>query len=260
MPDDTMSTETAQPKATPPAPVTATTQTTAQAKPGHGKGHKRGPEIRIPQQAFKSRVEREAAAIVKKRLGISLEEAEQIVKAGGVPAQTTSTPAGVTAVANTTANDAIAKMQAENEKLRRQVATANKTAQDWQNKHKKDTSRLRDRQIETELKSEALRAGVVDPDYAVTLFARAAAKGEASDPAVFFGTLKTSHGHLFNGATAPAPVTVSPTTAPPESLQPGENKPSPTPAGTPATVANVEAMSPQDFNRHLRSYGYQPGM
>jgi flagellar motor switch/type III secretory pathway protein FliN len=253
-----------EPSTTPNPPVI--TSATADAKPNgnqaksNGKQNgKRGPEIRIPQAAFKQRLQREAAAEVKRRLGITIEEAEAIVKKTDSP-QATST--GV-------ANDVLVKLQQDKVKLQAEVDKQKRTVADLEAKHKKDVTRLRDKQTEAELKFMAKGAGVTDVDYAIHLFARAAAAGQTTDPTAFFGGLKGTHSYLFLAsvpsspvvAEAP-PVAVPAVTAPLESSQPGETKPTPvTPTSATSKDASVENLSGQDFNRHMRSkYGYVPGM
>lgn len=259
MSDQTMtSTETlpVDPPAVTPTPApAAVAPVSAQGKP-QGKKNGGGKQIRIPQNAFKARIDREAAAIVRRRLGISLEDAEKLVKQGGGKVEA-ATPAAVPAAVAATVSNTESAHSAELARLRKQLEQTKKIAFDWQNKHRKDTTRLKDKQIEAELSAAAARAGVVDTDYAVHLFAKAAASGKATDPGEFFTALKGTHVHLFS---APKPVEVTPTTAPPESMQPGEAKPVPVAAGTPAKATNAEDMNPLEFNRHLRSYGFSPGM
>jgi hypothetical protein len=207
--------------------------------------------IQIPQVAFKARVDREAIAIIKRKFGMTLEEAEKII-AGGSGGQTSGNPQQV-------ADLAAKKYAAEIDRLKKQNDISKKQALEWERKHKKDTTRLRDRQVETELRLLAVRANVVDPEYAVHLFARAAAKGDVVDPAVFFKGLQATHAFLFSAPTAPAVVDVRAVTAPLESQQPGEDRPSPTQAGSLGATVNVEDMDPQQFSKHLRSYGFVPG-
>lgn len=236
----------------------AVTPAKQQGKPNGTPAKVRGPEVRIPQAAFKARLQREAAAEVRRRLGISLDEAEAIVKKTGSVA---ATPAGV-------ATDVVAKLQAEKAKLEAEVIKTKKATADLEAKHKKDVQRLKDKQTESELKFIAKGYGIVDVDYAIHLFARAAAAGQATDPQAYFGSLKNSHVFLFQApAAAPVvekpaePVVVTPTTAPPESTQPGEVKP-PVAVATPGgTGQDVDKLDGPGFNRHMRSkYGYVPGM
>lgn len=228
-------------------------------------GKRKPQEVRIPLSGFKARLDREAANIIKKRLGCTLDEAEAIVKAkqpgaAAVPAAGAA-PAAV-------ANEGLVALQAQLTRVQRQATDALKKAGEWEAKHKKDTARLRDRAIENELKALAAVAGATDADYAIHLFARAAASGQATDPATYFGVLKTSHPHLFGTvqAAAPAPkpaepVKVPASTAPPASNAAGEATPTPNPAGGAKPAEGVEGMSQQDFSRRTRAtYGFTPSM
>lgn len=243
------------PATNPPTPAAPPSQA---AKP-NGQGAKRGPEVRIPQAAFKARIEREAAAIVRKRLGISLEDAEKVVKAGG------QAPAANGAnAAQATADQAVAKLQGENEKLRRDAETSKRRAEEWERKHRKDTQRLKDRQIESELRFLAAQTGIVDTEYAVHLFSRASASDKAQEPQPFFASLKTTHAYLFTTPTAPPPKAVTPvvmaTTAPPESGQPGESTPRPAAAGAPKAPTDVTDLPNSQFAERTRAvYGYTAG-
>lgn len=252
---------TATPAASPPVETTETApaQPTRQAaKPAQRKpGQRRPQDIRIPTDAFKARINREANALLKKNLGMSLDEAKALVQGR----QTNAATGNHVITENVHPSDATARYEAQIAKAKRDAAVSAKAAKSWQDKHAKDTRRLRDRAIETELRFEAARAGIVDTDYAIHLFAREAAKNEAAVPTKFFGGLKSTHPHLFT-ATAPSevPVEVPVTTAPPESLQPGEARPLPSATGTPPALPNAENMDQQQFSSHLRSYGFHPGM
>lgn len=239
-------------------PVVVPTPAKQQGKP-NGNGKPRGPEVRIPQAAFKARLQREAAAEVRRRLGISIDEAEAIVKKTASPA---GTPAGV-------ATDVVAKLQAEKAKLEAEITKSKKATADLEAKHKKDVQRLKDKQTEAELKFMAKGHGIVDVDYAIHLFARAAASGQATDPQAYFGSLKNSHVFLFQAPVATTvvetkvepPAIITPVTTPPESTQPGEVKPPVAAATTGGAGPDVDKLDGPGFNRHMRSkYGYVPGM
>jgi hypothetical protein len=231
------------------------------AKPnGKPNGKPRGPEIRIPQAAFKARVQREAAVEVKRRLGITIEEAEALVRAKGEGAAP-----GASGVA--VANEVVDKLTREKNAAEARAKKSETDRLALEAKHKKDVQRLKDKNIEAELRFTAKSAGITDPDYATHLFARAAASGQSTDPDAFFTSLKTSHPFLFVASTAPAAIPPKPTevpagTAPPESAQPGEAKPTPAPAGSSTAAENpVDQMNPTEFGKHMRQkYGYTSGM
>lgn len=252
---ETQTDDSETPPATDPAANGTPPASAAPPKPAAKQPQKRGPEVRIPQAAFKKRIEREAAAEIKRRLGVSIEEAEAMIRKGGGAAPG-ATSQGV-------ADEVVRKLQAENLKLKNDAEKRRQEAAIAEKKRQREIARLRDRQIETELRYMAKSAGIVDADYACTLFARAAAKDTNIEPEKFFAGLRQSHAYLFTAApAAPAPEpTVPAATAPPESKQPGETtppKPTPGESATAPTV-DVDKMSPSEFARHTRSYGYAPG-
>ncbi len=203
-------------------------------------------ELRIPQSAFKERVDREAANLIKNKLGISLEEATAIVKAH---------------------QDGDADKAANELALKSELDAAKKAKEDAdlklveaEKKHKKDLQKQKDKMLESEIKLLATTAGAKDTDIAMHLFAKAAAAGQTTDPKEFFETLKTEKPFLFGDGTAPPVKTVNPTTAPLESKAPGEVTPSPTPPATTQPEKMADDLSPQDFNKRLKSrYGYNSG-
>ena len=212
---------------------------------------RKGRQMTMPENSFQARLNREAAALVRTRLGVPIEEAERIVKEGGASSSRS---------AQATADESLMR---ENAKLKREVDQRKREVEFTKKKASKDVQRLKDRQIDAELRFAAMAAGITDPDYAVELFARAARDGKEKDPAKFFGSLKTSRPYLFEKTATPpeaAPAEVPATTAPAESAQPGEVKPTPAPAGTPTGGVKVEEMSPQEFTQYTRSqYGFSPG-
>jgi hypothetical protein len=221
--------------------------------------HKKG-VIEIPQAAFKARVQREAAALIKSQTGKTMEEAIAIVKAGGgvVPAG-----GGQSAAANTAAQ-AMSQLQADNAKLRKANERLTRESEQSKKHFEKKLRNERDARVEAELMAEARIAGITDPDYAVTLFARAVGKDATLQPSAFFAGLKKTKPALFEveathaAAAAPATATV-PDTAPPESTAAGEVRPQPTGAGGPPKEPNAEEMSPAEFSAHQRRYGFVPG-
>ena len=90
---------------------------TVQKPKKHGQQQQQGKRkgiIEIPEAAFKARVQREAAAEIRRRTGVTIEEAERLIKAGG----TVAAGGGKTAATNT-ADAAVIQLRAENEKLRK---------------------------------------------------------------------------------------------------------------------------------------------
>lgn len=226
-----------------------------QKAPMHSKGRKG--IIEIPEAAFKARVQREAAAEVRRQTGVTIEEAVRLIKAGG-----TQVTGGGQAAITGTANAALEQLRSENARLRKSQERMTRESAQTVKKLEKRVRSANDSRIEAELRAEARIAGITDPEYAVSLFARAAGADAAVTPESFFAGLKTTHPVLFASATpaAPAPrVTVAPTTAPAESPAAGEVRPTPTPAGAPPSEINAEEMSSQEFAAHQRRYGYVPG-
>ena len=256
-----------------PAPVAGTTPAPAAAPPAatakpnkprqqqQQQPVKKKGVIEIPQAAFKARVQREAAAQIKAQTGMSFEDAIAFIKSKGI-----SAPAGggQSAAANTAAQ-ALTQMRTENEKLRKQNERLTREGEQKVKHLEKKLRNERDARVEAELTAEARIAGITDPDYAVTLFARAVGKDATLQPAAFFAGLKKTKPALFEVEAAP-PVVVektatatAPDTAPPESSAAGEVRPAPTAAGTLGKEPNAEEMSPQEFSAHQRRYGFVPG-
>jgi len=244
---------------TPPAAPPAQAAAPKPKKQGQQQQGKRKGIIEIPEAAFKARVQREAAAEIRRRTGVTIEEAERLIKAGG----TVAAGGGKTAATNT-ADAAVAQLRAENEKLRKSNEKLTREGGQAVKKLEKRLRNANDARVEAELRAEARIAGITDPDYAVTLFARAVGKDATLQPETFFGKLKETHPVLFATAAVPAApppkIVVAPTTTPPESTATGEVKPKPATAGEPTVDRNAEEDSPQEFAARQRSYGYVPGM
>ena len=216
--------------------------------------------IEIPQAAFKARVQREAAALIRQQTGKTMEEAFAIVKAGGGVVQAGG---GQSAAANT-ATAALSQLQADNAKLRKANERLTREGEQKQKHWDKKIRQERDARVEAELLAEARIAGITDPDYAVTLFARAVTKDASLQPKDFFTGLKKTRPVLFEAETIaalPAAETITVAdTAPPESTAAGEVRPKPTDAtGGGSKESNAEDMSPQEFAAHQRRYGFVPG-
>jgi hypothetical protein len=123
----------------------------------------------------------------------------------------------------------------------------------------------REKVVEAQLKAVAATAGIEDQDYALMLYARAAAaavgnkdeKGEPAplsppEPATFFAELRKTKPVLFKDQP-----TVLATTTPAPTLT------SPPPAGPPPSteVKTVDDMDHRDFNARTRDkYGFSPSL
>ena len=217
--------------------------------------------IEIPQASFKARVQREAAAQIKTQTGMSFEDAIAFIKSKGIAA-----PAGGgQSAASNTAAQAMSQIRAENEKLRKQNDRLTREGEQKVKHLEKKLRNERDARVEAELLAEARIAGITDPDYAVTLFARAVNKDSTLQPAAFFAGLRATSPILFDASSpSPAapvatPTATVPDTAPPESPATGEVRPKPASAGAPPKEENAELDSPQQFAARQRKYGFVPG-
>ena len=217
---------------------------------------KRKGVIEIPEAAFKERVQREAAAQIRNRTGMSFEDAIAFIKSKGITAQA----GGGQSAATNTAQAAMNQLRTEVEKLRKQNERITRESLQKQKHLEKKIRNERDARVEAELMAEARIAGITDPDYAVTLFARSVSKDPALQPGDFFAGLRKTKPALFEPDQIPEPeapkAAIVPDTAPPESTAAGEVRPVPTNAGAPAKEVNAEEMSPAEFSAHQRRYGF----
>jgi len=221
----------------------------------------------MPSSAFRERIDRDAQAKIKKALGCTLEEAQELLKvqrAGGGAAPAPGTPAAP-APGATAAPAAPARPNAELEKLRREKADLERRTEALRAKVKKVKTRARDRLLETELRYSAVAAGIKadDADYAMGLYrakVRATPQGEdVPDPDSFWPTLKAAKGYLFVDGAPAREVPIRPTTAPPASKKPGEEVPPARGAGAPAAEKGVMEMEPEEFGaRTSNRYGFRP--
>lgn len=169
-----------------------------------------------------------------------------------------------------------AAQRAENQKLRVEL---NRSRRELQREQK----RREDLQIENQVQTAAILAGVADPEYALKLFGdHVAAKGEedalSKDPKSFFESLKTvaKYRYLFVDDTVNAgPSTIAQeadraaqtpgagAAAAPEARAtspiPPQGPPSPAPNGAKA-APDVMKMTPREFSQYSQSkYGVRPG-
>jgi hypothetical protein len=210
-----------------------------------------------PHQAFMNRVKREAAMEVKRRLGVTIEEAEDLVKKGG-----TQQASGDQSATDKTVDKALAEARKEAEALRRENEGLKAQGEANKRKHEKEVRRLKNKEFEAKLSTMAARAGINDVDYALTLFAREALANKDIDPDKFFPGLRESKPHLFAATaavTAPTVPVVNPTTVPVQSTDPGAAPPTPTAVGSATATKTADDMSPEEFNSHLRRSGWTPG-
>lgn len=248
-----------------PLPGVPTTPPVAASPPAPAKPGKKTGMMEIPEREFMNRVQRQAASLIKAKLGVTLEEAETIVKNAAA-----STPGD--ADAKETADQAVAKERAKSARLEKQLEEANRLAAVEKKRAAKDRERAANKLMEREVAHAAAIAGFRDPDYAMTLYARALKAALAEDKTLeaseYFSTIKgdEKYSYLFakTGAAEtpvpkPAPVVVAPTTAPPESKAPGEATPAPKPAGGLPASKSADDMNTQEFASHARGkYNWSP--
>ncbi len=241
----------------------------AGAGAGAGGGKKRVPipTIRIPQQAFMTRVQEEMARQIKRQTGVSLEEAIKIVKANkvGAPAAASAPAGGNQPAATGGGGQGPSRTEQQLKKQVDTLAKTNETLNNKLNKQRQNNDKIRrnaqNRLAEAEIRQLALGAGVKegDVDFALNLFAQEVGKNAdaAKDPRTFFGALKPARPYLFVDGPAPvpppAPVPVRPTTAGPGSAQPGGGAPVPVTQAAPAQQKTVDEMTDREFKHYRRN-------
>ena len=220
--------------------------------------------INIPTKEFKKRLRREAENHLKEELGITLEEAKRLLgKASATPPPAAGTPPAPAAGTPTAA----AASNPELERLRLENAELTRKSDEEAKKTKKLLRREQDKRTNLLIKTEALLEGVreEEADYVLSLYGRALnalPEGTAPPaPRAFFKSLRATRAHLFTGGAATPPVALHPTTAPPESRQPGGEIPNPAAPGTPPRQKSVEELTDAEFKqRTAATYGYTPGV
>lgn len=231
------------PVATPPAPAPAPRA----AAPAPKKPNDRSAPF-DQHPGFRKRVDQEAARIIKKKLGISLEEAIEKLAESSEPAPTPA-PAGTPAAPD----KRVQKILGDNTRLEARIDKLKKRL-------RKAKTHARDQILDMEIRHDAISAGIkaADVDYAVNLYRQAciAAGENPPDTTKFFPGLRATRSYLFTDGSAPPPVELKPTTAPPESLQPGEETPSPTGTRVAPPVKSVDDMTDQEFAAHKKKHGY----
>lgn len=239
----------AAPAAAAPAPRAA-----APAAGGGGKqknkGGQPGGQPFHKQAGFKDRLQREAAAMVRKNLGMTIEEAKALLARGGAPA-----PAAAAAPAAAPAPGARRDPDAA---LRTKVHEQERRIEKQKNKIKTLRTRHADEMVNQTMRQEALGVGIAADhvDFALNLYSqavRATKEGDPPESQVFFVGLRKTRAYLFREG-APV-VTLSPTTAPPEGAGPGGETATPAGAGTPPKLPDAMEMSDSEFREHKRRYG-----
>jgi hypothetical protein len=197
---------------------------------------------------------RQAARLVQDKLGVSLDEAVELVKKAGTAID--AAPGGAPpAAAPAPGSDR------EKRLLERRVAKLTARVEQSKRKVVSTKRRARDEVVELELRLETLRAGIKDDqaDFALWQYRKAvaAAPDEAAIPeaSAFFAGMKASHPQIFAGAAPLPPVTLRPTMTPPLSLQPGEETPANRKPGDEPPQVDAFKMSDEQFRRHKASYG-----
>lgn len=229
---------------------------------------KRGPPNPPPidqTPGWRKKVKQDVRRELRTRLGVETdEEVEEILaaRAAGAPAAGSPPPAPA----------ATAAADREKERLRKENKKLAKLAKIRKRKLLASKRTSRDEVVDLQLHNSALRAGVSDDhiEFAIHQYKQAAAAAAAVDIATipdegpFFAGLRAKHSYIFTGGAPLPTVPLSPTTAPPESLQPGGVLPTQAPTGTRPPALNVDdrdektgeyKMGDRDFRSHLARYG-----
>lgn len=225
-------------------------------KPGAGKPNGGKPNagggntmVSMPSKALRERIDRDAAAKIKRVLGCTLEEAKAKLAAAGSPAAAIAAAGSPAAPAGTDPKvlERLASIERQNKDLRGRLDASKQKTQKIQ-------SRERDKRVSLELRYGAVAAGIADEhaDFALDQLAAAVRKAPAGQdpptPQAFWPALLKARPYLGKGV-APTEVQLRPTTAPPESRAPGEATPNQPAAGTPPPKDDVDKLSDEDFAR-----------
>lgn len=252
----------------------ATTETPIPGTPEGSSHPSPKPDKEASERDYMARVNRQAAQIVQKRLGCTLEEAERMIGEGKKAKEQES----ATATAKATADGVIKEFEVKLAKLQAERDEDKRLLEDEKKARLKDKRRAEDKLLEVQVQHAAKASGFRDPDYALTLYARAlstflgdeANKGKTLDAGTYFESLKgqEAYAHFFPSggkpAEAPKAPPVAPSTAPAESPIPGGGAPAPGPAGQAVNGGKQEKdvmeMSESEFKDHMRGkYAWSPG-
>lgn len=229
-------------------------------KPAKGKDRKHGFNTEqfdknpAAMKRIRQLAARQAAELVQQKLGVSLDEAAELVKKAGAAIDGDGGAAPGPAPAPGS--------DREKEMLKRRVAKLAARVEKSKRKLVAARARGREEATELELRLDVLRAGINDEqaDFALSQYRKAAQAAadpdKIPDPLPFFQGMRTTYPFIFAGAAAAPPVvTLNPTTAPPTSRQPGGETPTEKPAGEKPPQVDAFKMSPEEFRRHKASYG-----
>ena len=213
-------------------------------KPKNGKGGNAAPVPFHRQDGFKDRLGREAEALVRKTLGVSIEEAKAIVAArAAAPGPAAAVPGAPAAAPSRRDPD---------EKLRRENQDLANRVQKQSDRIKKLKTKNADERINMQMRGDALGVGIMEEhvDFALNLLAgairTALGKSEAPpDSRTFFAGLRKARAYLFREGTKE--VTLRASTAPPESTAPGGETPTQDGPATPPKKVDAMEMSDEQF-------------
>jgi len=201
---------------------------------------------RIPEADLKKRAQRRAEQLVQDQLGCSLEEAKKILEKAKASAPAAAAPAPGTAPEPGSAEEDRARRERER-------------GDQWKKKYKRLKSTHEAEVFEMGLRQSALAASILEEhvDFALDQYQKhvqAEGPEKAQEPKAFFTGMRASRPYLFGAPAAPPQVVpVTPATAPPESTAPGGGAPTSASPPAPPPPKDVDDMSPEEFNRHLRS-------
>lgn len=150
------------------------------------------------------------------------------------------------------------KAQRERERLATAYEAERKKAETAARKQKAMAAKISAMEVDQELREAAIKEGVRDVDYAVTLLQRDLANKtdaelQAFDEAAYFRGLRTTHGHLYGERVENATTTRAVGTEPAKPPSPGQIQ-------RQSANPEVDAMKikREDFHARLQAMGLQP--
>lgn len=204
------------------------------------------------------RVNRRTAKIIENKLGMTLEEAAELLAArgeaapGAAPGAAPAAPA-VTAGESDRDRRKRIKLEEDNAKLRERLTRQ-------KDRTKRVRRNERDNTEAMEMRLNAVATGISDEhaDFALELFRKAVAampEDKYPEPRAFFAGLKAKRAYLFTGGVPAERVPVPGSSAAPESRQPGGGQDEGGGGRAPAPV-DVDKMTAQEFKDYReRTYG-----
>lgn len=211
------------------------------------------------------RVNRRTAKIIENKLGMTLEEAAELLAARGEAAPGGAAPAAGPAPSAAPAAPAAPAGESDRDRRKRiKLEEDNAKLRERLTRQKDRTKRVRrnerDNTEAMEMRLNAVATGISDEhaDFALELFRKAVAampEDKYPEPRAFFAGLKAKRAYLFTGGVPAERVPVPGSSAAPESRQPGGGQDEGGGGRAPAPV-DVDKMTAQEFKDYReRTYG-----